>query len=198
MLRQEKPPNLWESQLALLEDGTAKGKSSQLELLEGKEDSVLKSTKRKPSPLCSMQESLPIPKKMTVSDKLNFYSQNTQKENWLQKLGQDSILSGEDCSLYWNEYTKRISQSKSIAYSDRLVRLGSPLVEWICQQGECELVVLNERKLSPKLELVEDILSILHCFSSRLYGLRKYKSQVLKSIQEKESEPDEKVDAQQF
>lgn len=84
-----------------------------------------------------------------------------------------------------------------IAYSDRLVRFGFPLVEWICKQGECELVVLNERKLSPEQELVEDILSILHCFSSRLYGLRKYKSQVKKSIQEKESEPDEKVDAQQ-
>ncbi len=84
-----------------------------------------------------------------------------------------------------------------IAYSDRLVRFGFPLIEWICKQGECELVVLNERKLSPEQELVEDILSILHCFSSRLYGLRKYKSQVKKSIQEKESEPDEKVDAQQ-
>ena len=84
-----------------------------------------------------------------------------------------------------------------IAYSDRLVRFGFPLVEWICKQGECELMVLNERKLSPEQELVEDILSILHCFSSRLYGLRKYKSQVKKSIQEKESEPDEKVDAQQ-
>ena len=84
-----------------------------------------------------------------------------------------------------------------IAYSDRLVRFGFPLIEWICKQGECELVVLNERKLSPDIELVEDILSILHCFSSRLYGLRKYKSQVKKSIQEKESKPDEKVDAQQ-
>ncbi len=84
-----------------------------------------------------------------------------------------------------------------IAYSDRLVRFGFPLIEWICQQGECELVVLNERKLSPDIELVEDILSILHCFSSRLYGLRKYKSQVKKNIQEKESEPDEKVDTKQ-
>ncbi|MGK7898335.1 MAG: IS607 family transposase [Xenococcus sp. (in: cyanobacteria)] len=84
-----------------------------------------------------------------------------------------------------------------VAYSDRLVRFGFPLVEWICQQGECELVVLNERKLSPEQELVEDILSILHCFSSRLYGLRKYKSLLTKSIQEKESEPDEKVNTQQ-
>jgi hypothetical protein len=26
--------------------------------------------------------------------------------------------------------------------------------------------------------MVEDILAILHCFSSRLYGLRKYKTQI--------------------
>ena len=74
-----------------------------------------------------------------------------------------------------------------VAYSDRLVRFGFPLIEWLCQQGECKLVVLNERKLSPEQELVEDILAILHCFSSRLYGLRKYKTQVEKEIQEKTS-----------
>ena len=84
-----------------------------------------------------------------------------------------------------------------IAYSDRLVRFGFPLIEWLCKQGECELLVLNERKLSPEQELVEDILSILHCFSSRLYGLRKYKTQVQKSIQEKESKPNQKVDTKQ-
>ena len=83
------------------------------------------------------------------------------------------------------------------AYPDRLVRFGFPLIEWLCQQAGCELVVLNERKLSPEQELVEDILSILHCFSARLYGLRKYKKQVEKAVQNKVEEPDEKVDTQQ-
>ncbi len=71
------------------------------------------------------------------------------------------------------------------AYPDRLVRFGFPLVEWICKTTRCKLVVLNERNLSPEQELVEDILSILHCFSARLYGLRKYKKQVQKTLQEK-------------
>ncbi len=84
-----------------------------------------------------------------------------------------------------------------VGNEDRLVRFGFPLIEWLCKQGECELVVLNEPKLSPEQELVEDILSILHCFSSRLYGLHKYKTQVKKSIQEKESKPNEKVDTKQ-
>lgn len=84
-----------------------------------------------------------------------------------------------------------------VAYSDRLVRFGFPLIEWLCQQGKCQLLVLNERKLSPEQELVEDILAILHCFSSRLYGLRKYRTQVKKNIQEKTTPPDEKVNTQQ-
>jgi putative resolvase len=58
-------------------------------------------------------------------------------------------------------------------------------------------VVLNERQLSPEQELVEDILSILHCFSARLYGLHKYQKQVAKAVQEKTSEPDQEVDTQQ-
>ena len=84
-----------------------------------------------------------------------------------------------------------------VAYADRAVRFGFPLVEWLCQQNGVKLVVLNQRDLSPEAELVEDILSILHCFSARLYGLRKYQKQVQKAVQEKVEEPDSEVDTQQ-
>jgi predicted site-specific integrase-resolvase len=65
-----------------------------------------------------------------------------------------------------------------IAHKDRLARFGFDLFKWLCEQYGCEILVLNETSLSPEAEMVEDILAILHCFSSRLYGLRKYKSQV--------------------
>jgi excisionase family DNA binding protein len=65
-----------------------------------------------------------------------------------------------------------------IAHKDRLARFGFDLYRWICEQHGCEIVVLNETSLSPEAEMVEDILAILHCFSSRLLALRKYKSQV--------------------
>ena len=84
-----------------------------------------------------------------------------------------------------------------VAYADRAVRFGFPLIEWLCQQNGVKLLVLNQRNLSPEAELVEDILSILHCFSARLYGLRKYQKQVSKAIQDKASEPDPEVDTQQ-
>jgi len=65
-----------------------------------------------------------------------------------------------------------------IAHKDRLARFGFDLFRWLSEQHGCEIVVLNETSLSPEAEMVEDILAILHCFSSRLYGLRKYKSQI--------------------
>ncbi len=70
-----------------------------------------------------------------------------------------------------------------VAHPDRLVRFGIELVKWLCEKFECNLVVLNDRKLSPEQELVQDMLSIIHCFSSRLYGLRKYSKQVKEDLQ---------------
>ena len=65
-----------------------------------------------------------------------------------------------------------------VAHKDRLARFGFDLFKWLCEQNRCELVVPGETNLSPEQEMVEDILAILHCLSSRLYGLRKYKSQI--------------------
>ncbi len=67
-----------------------------------------------------------------------------------------------------------------VTYKDRLARFGFDLLEWFCTKHSCEIVVLNKVEFSPEREMVEDILSMLHCFSARLYGLRKYSSQISK------------------
>ena len=67
-----------------------------------------------------------------------------------------------------------------VAHRDRLCRFGFEFVEWYCRQYGCEVLVLDDDQLSPQQELVEDILTILHCFSSRLYGLRKYRTAIEK------------------
>jgi Predicted site-specific integrase-resolvase len=67
-----------------------------------------------------------------------------------------------------------------VAHQDRLCRFGFDLVAWYCRQHGCEILVLDDQSLSPQQELVEDILTILHCFSSRLYGLRKYRTAIQK------------------
>ena len=65
-----------------------------------------------------------------------------------------------------------------IAHRDRLCRFGFELVKRIADKNNCTIVVLDEIRLSPQEELVRDLLSIIHVFSCRLYGLRKYSSKI--------------------
>ncbi|MEG4573819.1 IS607 family transposase [Microcoleus sp. N3A4] len=65
-----------------------------------------------------------------------------------------------------------------VAHKDRLCRFGFELVEQILQWNGGTVIVANAETLSPHEELTQDLLSIIDCFSSRLYGLRKYKAKV--------------------
>ena len=54
-------------------------------------------------------------------------------------------------------------------------------VEWfehLAAANDCELLVLNQERLSPEQEMVQDLMTIVHCFSSRLYGLRNYRKKL--------------------
>jgi excisionase family DNA binding protein len=65
-----------------------------------------------------------------------------------------------------------------LAHKDRLVRFGFQWFERFCEEHGCELLVLNQEKLSPEQEMVQDLLTIVHCFSARLYGLRNYRKKL--------------------
>ena len=65
-----------------------------------------------------------------------------------------------------------------VTHKDRFVRFGYDWFEKFCMKFNTTIVVVNNEELSPREELVQDIVSILHVFSYRLYGLRKYKKQI--------------------
>ena len=65
-----------------------------------------------------------------------------------------------------------------VAHKDRLVRFGYDLIVHLATENGCEIVVVNQNSLSPQQEMVEDLLSIVHTFSCRLYGMRNYKKQL--------------------
>jgi len=65
-----------------------------------------------------------------------------------------------------------------VAHEDRLVRFGFEWFEAFCRRHGTEIVVMKAESLSPEEEMVKDLLSIVHCFSSRLYGLRRYKKSI--------------------
>jgi putative resolvase len=70
-----------------------------------------------------------------------------------------------------------------IAHKDRLVRFGFDFFEIFAAKHGCQIVVVNQEQLSPQQEMVEDLMTIVHCFSSRLYGLRNYKTLILEAAQ---------------
>lgn len=69
-----------------------------------------------------------------------------------------------------------------IAHKDRLVRFGFEWFESFAQRHGCEVVIMNQESLSPAEEVTQDLLAIINRFSSRLYGLRKYKDKVKKLV----------------
>ena len=69
-----------------------------------------------------------------------------------------------------------------IAHKDRLVRFGFELIEHLCLENKVELLIINSEKLSPEAEMVQDLMTIIHCFSSRLYGLRNYRKSLKEAL----------------
>lgn len=75
-----------------------------------------------------------------------------------------------------------------VAHKDRLCRFGFELIKNLCDLNNCELLVVNVESLSPEQEMVQDLMTIIHCFSSRLYGLSNYKKTLQKALEEKQPE----------
>lgn len=82
----------------------------------------------------------------------------------------------------WNRLLDEVMANKIktivISNKDRFIRFGYDWFEKFCEKFNTKIIIINNETLSPNEELVQDIISILHVFSCRLYGLRKYKNQI--------------------
>ena len=65
-----------------------------------------------------------------------------------------------------------------VAHRDRLARFGGEVIQFLVEQNGGEVVVLDETVYSPEAELTADLLTILHVFSCRMSGLRRYCDQI--------------------
>ncbi|WP_225880390.1 IS607 family transposase [Anabaenopsis elenkinii] len=61
---------------------------------------------------------------------------------------------------------------------DRLARFGFELIQYMVEENGGQIVVLDNTVHSPESELTSDLLSILHLFSCRMHGLRKYSKKI--------------------
>lgn len=82
----------------------------------------------------------------------------------------------------WNQLMHDVEKGKIktifVTYKDRFIRFGFDWFERFCNEHNTEIVVLNNPDTSPDQELVDDVISIIHVFSCRLYGLKKYKNKI--------------------
>ena len=82
----------------------------------------------------------------------------------------------------WNKLLEDVMEHKIkmivISSKDRFIRFGYDWFEKFCEKFNTKIMIVNNETLSPNEELVQDMISILHVFSCRLYGLRKYKNQI--------------------
>lgn len=79
-----------------------------------------------------------------------------------------------------------------VAHKDRLCRFGYDLVEWILKKHGARIVVLDQSNPSSEEELATDIISIVHVFSCRINGKRKYRKKNGEMSIDKGREADEK------
>lgn len=113
----------------------------------------------------------------------------------------DEIIEDLGSGLNYNrkKWNKLIDESINgqvskiiITHKDRFIRFGYDWFERFLLNLGVEIVLVNNEKLSPQEELVQDLISIIHVFSCRIYGLRKYKTkierdeEVVESIQDRD------------
>ena len=85
---------------------------------------------------------------------------NYNRKKWNVLL--DEVISGKINKIY-------------IAFPDRFIRFGFDWFKQFCEKFDTKIIVVNNEKHSPEQELTEDIINIIHVFSCRSYGLRKYR-----------------------
>ena len=109
-------------------------------------------------------------------------------DDWVEDIGSGLNYKRKNFINLMEDVEKENIKEIIIAHKDRLVRFGFEWFELFCNRHNCKIKVINNDSLSPQEEMTKDLLSIVHCFSSRLYGLRKYKKKIIEMAKVNEKE----------
>ena len=118
-------------------------------------------------------------KKRIYKIKSNTLGKGFQNTKLIQDIGSGLNFKRKGFTLL-EQILSRNVQEVVVSHKDRLCRFGFELFEFVANKFGTKLVVLNDTSLSPQEEMVRDLISIIHVFSSRIYGLRKYNNEIKK------------------
>ena len=103
-------------------------------------------------------------------------------DEWLTEIGGGMNFKRKAFLKLMDEMQSGLVGTLIIAHKDRLCRFGFDYFEQMARNNGCIIKVVNQETLSPQQEMVEDLMSIIHTFSCRLYGLRNYKKELKKAL----------------
>jgi putative resolvase len=115
--------------------------------------------------------------------------QKVKTDEWIEEVGSGLDYQRKHFNRIMAEIELGRVQRLIIAHQDRLVRFGFEWFAAFCERHGTELVIVNGDTFSPEQELVQDLLSIVHVFSVRLYGLRSFKKVIRDAALQKNSPP---------
>lgn len=153
-----------------------------------------------------------VERKTYIYARVSTPKQKADLENQIQMLKQFCFSNGYCISRVFSDIASGISFEKRkdffkmlddviagkverivITYKDRLSRVGFELFYHLFKKHNCEIIVMSEvgsEKLDSE-EIFEEIISLLHCYSMKLYSKRKGQK-IKKILEEKEvNEEDE-------
>ena len=108
---------------------------------------------------------------------------------FIEEVGEGFNFKRKQFLALMDEIGGREVKTLILAHRDRLTRFGFEWFEHFAKVNGCELMVLNQERLSPEQEMVQDLMTIVHGFSSRLYGLRDYRKKLDEALK-KDAEHD--------
>lgn len=135
-----------------------------------------------------------VKRKCYIYARVSTHKQKKDLENQVEMLKQFSFSQGIQIAGVYQDIASGISFEKRkqffqlldeilaghvqkvvISYKDRLSRVGFDLFSYLFAKYNCEIVVVSEvgsNKLDSE-EIFEEIISLLHCYSMKLYSKRK-------------------------
>lgn len=95
-------------------------------------------------------------------------------DEWIREVGGGMDLKRKEFLALMDAIERGEVGTLVIAHKDRLARFGFEYLEHVAAKNGCTILVANQESLSPREEMVRDLLAIMHTFSCRLDGLRGY------------------------
>jgi len=115
--------------------------------------------------------------KKELENQIKYMSKKYPNHEILSDIGSGINFNRPNLNKIINYAIKNELEELAIAYKDRLCRIGYELIEKILKDySNTNIIIENEEIKSPEEELTNDLIEIITVFSSKLYGIRSYKS----------------------